>query len=160
MGEPGMAGAAMGERVPPGATMTDLRSTESRSDDAAGFGAISNLVRGLVTDFTELCQGEIELAKREIGEALSNMKTGVASVLIGGAVLLIGVIFLLLGAVLYLSLFVVPWLAAIIVGAVVCVIGAILLATARSKLAAEALVPDRTLRSLREDKELVKRSTT
>ena len=50
-----------------------------------------------------------------------------------------------------------PWLAALIVGIVVIAIGAGLLIFGKSRLAAGALVPRRTLNSLRQDEEWIRK---
>src|SRR5690606_40799388 len=66
--------------------------------------------------------------------------------------------FLLLSAVYALSLVVQPWLAALIVGGVVSLVGIVLLLKAKKSLDPKAMVPERTIESLRRDQEMVKRS--
>jgi Putative Actinobacterial Holin-X, holin superfamily III len=72
-------------------------------------------------------------------------------VVAGALVAFSGWLVLLACAVLGLSNAIAPWLAALIVAVIVLAIGAGLLIVGRRRLNAEALVPRRTLNSLRED---------
>jgi type II secretory pathway component PulF len=117
-------------------------------------------LRGLVDDFAHLAKQQVELAKREVREAVGSATDGLTSLLAGGAILFVGIIFLLLAVVLYLSLFMPPWASALWVGGVVAVIGLALLLRARRKWRAEALLPERTIRSLRKEQQLARRSTS
>jgi uncharacterized membrane protein len=117
------------------------------------------LLRGLVDDFAHLAKQQVELAKREVREAVGSATDGLTSLLAGGAILFVGIIFLLLAVVLYLSLHMPPWASALWVGGVVAVIGLALLLRARRKWRAEALLPERTIRSLRKEQQLARRST-
>jgi len=128
--------------------------------EARGARGVPGLVRGLVDDFAHLARQQVELAKREVREAVGSATDGLVSLLAGGAILFVGILFLLLAATLYLSLYIPPWASALCVGGVVGVIGLVLLLRARRKLRAEALVPDRTLRSLRREQQLARRSTS
>ena len=71
-----------------------------------------------------------------------------------------GFIVLLMAAVYGLALVVEPWLAALIVGGVVALVGVVLLMKAKKALNPKAMVPDRTINSLRRDEAMLRRATS
>jgi xanthine/uracil permease len=98
-----------------------------------------------------LVRQEIALFKAELGEKLSQMGLGAALLVAGGIIAFSGWFALLAAAILGLSHVLAPWLSALIVGVVVIALGAGLALFGKSRLKADALVPRRTLNSLRED---------
>ena len=125
---------------------------------SGGLGSVAGLFRSLADDITRLFTQEVQLAKAEVSVAVRDLKAGVLSLAIGLGVLLAGIGFLLLSAVYGLSLVVEPWLAALIVGGVVSLVGIVLLLKAKKSLDPKAMMPERTIESLRRDQEMVKRS--
>ena len=123
-----------------------------------GLGPVTGLFRSLADDLSRLFSQEVQLAKAEVSVAVRDLKAGVVSLAIGLGVLLAGVGFLLLSAVYALSMVVEPWLAALIVGGVITLVGIVLLLKAKKSLDPKAMVPERTIESLRRDQEMVKRS--
>ncbi len=120
--------------------------------------SIAGLLRSLADDTTSLVSKELSLARAEVGRSLDETKAAVASLAIGAGVAFSGFLVLLASlvyALVELGGFA-RWSAALIVGAVVTVVGLVLLASARSKLAASNLVPDRTLHSLQKDQDMVR----
>ncbi|PWC44778.1 phage holin family protein [Azospirillum sp. TSO22-1] len=115
--------------------------------------SLAGLFADLARDLTGLVRTELELAKAELGEKAGQAAGGVAFIAAGGFVAFAGLLVLLACAVLALSLVVQPWLAALIVGAVVVGIGAALMLMGRSRLRPENLQPNRTLHTLRDDKD-------
>jgi hypothetical protein len=118
------------------------------------------LFSDLWRETSTLVHEEAELAKAEISEKVSQVGTGIGAIAIGGAIVFAGFIVLLLAAVNGLALMLPPdhagWLAPLIIGLAVMVIGFIALATGRHELKAGSLAPERTMHSLRQDRELVK----
>lgn len=98
--------------------LTGARST-GQPDDASVVGLLRQLSREVPALFTK----ELALAKAELQASLTTLKAGMAAVAGGAIVFLAGFIILLLAAVYGLSLFMAPWLAALIVGVVVMIIG-------------------------------------
>ena len=123
-----------------------------------GRESISGLVRGLGGDLTTLFSKEISLAKAELREAADEVKTAVASMAGGAAVAMAGLVVLLQSAVFGLDLVLDLWLAALIVGLVAVVLGFILIKSAKHKVGPAALVPERTVESIRKDKETAERA--
>jgi fatty acid desaturase len=117
---------------------------------------VTALFSDLVNETSLLFRQEIELFKAETAEAVGRAGRGAAAIAVGGIFALGGFLALLATAALALAIVLPPWLSALIVGIVALVIAAILLLVGKSRLGAEALMPRRTLSSLREDKTWLK----
>lgn len=136
-----------------------------RTSDPLGAGtprpdvdtSVVGLLRQLAHEVPALLTKELALAKAELKEASRTTKAGVAGVAGGAIVLLAGLIFLLLAAVYGLSLYLQPWLAALLVGAVVSVIGFIMLQTGKKQFEPSHFKPERTLDALHKDKDAMQR---
>ena len=115
------------------------------------------LLRRLVDEFSTLFRKEIALAKAEVVQGFSQVKTGAISMASGGAMLFAGFLVLLAAAVLGLSNIMPDWLAALIVGALVSIIGFVMINSGKSKFDPSALKPERTQHALQQDKEMVER---
>lgn len=114
---------------------------------------LTALLSDLATETTTLVRKEVELARAEVSEKVGQATAGAVSLAAGGMVALLGLIFLLLAAVYGLSRVMPDWAAALVVGGVVTVIGVVMLLAGKRKLSATSLQPERTLESLREDKD-------
>ncbi|MEX1198546.1 MAG: phage holin family protein [Pseudohongiellaceae bacterium] len=121
--------------------------------------SIADLIRNLATDLSSLLRKEVELAKSEVGDSVSEAKTAVGALATGGAIAMAGLIVLLSSAVIGLSNVVDPWLAALIVGATALCVGYLMVNSARKKMSAKSIVPDRTMDSTKKDKDTVTRAT-
>jgi formate/nitrite transporter FocA (FNT family) len=117
---------------------------------------LTGLLTELAQETTTLVRKEVELAKAEVSEKVSQATTGAVSLAAGGMVAFAGLIFLLLAATFYLATLMEPWLAALIVGGVVTLIGIILVVMGKSRLTARNLQPTRTISSLQDDKRWAK----
>ncbi|MFD2191551.1 phage holin family protein [Pistricoccus aurantiacus] len=121
----------------------------------------TGLLSDLTNELTSLVRQEIELAKAEVSEKISQTTSGATSVAIAGAVLFAGFLVLLAAAVFGLNTVLppdtTPWLSALIVGVIVVVVGFIMLQSGRKKLKAQNLAPQRTLSSLKSDKQLAQK---
>jgi len=115
--------------------------------------SIAGLFGDLARESTRLLRQEIALAKSEMLAKLSPVGRGAGELVAGGLILYAGFLVLLAAAVLGLSKVVPSWAAALIVGVVVLLVGLGVALKGRHDLKAEKLVPDRTLRTLREDAE-------
>ena len=122
------------------------------------IGLISDLWR----ETSRLIHAEVELATVEISEKVSEVRTGLVAIAVGGAILFAGVLVLLFAAVAGVYLLLEPqtqhaiWAAPAIVGAAVVIAGGIAISRGRSDLKAANLAPERTLRSLQRDAQMVK----
>ena len=133
------------------APLGDLGSpnhTTATSGDSLG-----DTVTGIIEDLQNIVRGEVQLAKTEIKEDAGKM--GKALGKIGAAVFLalVGFIFLMLGVTYLLNKSLEMWISAGIVGLVLLVIGAILGMASKNQMQEANMVPDKTIDSLKEDKE-------
>lgn len=112
---------------------------------------VAALLSDLAGETGTLVHQEIALFKAELGEKLTRMGVGAAALAAAGAIAFSGWLALVAAAILGLSYVVAPWLSALIIGVLVIGIAAGLALFGKSRLKADALVPHRTLNSLRED---------
>lgn len=131
-----------------------LRSGDGRSRSETAE-PIPGLLRQLMADVATLFRKELALAASEINQSVTEAKHGASSMVSGGAVLFAGVLFLLGAAAAGLALIMAAWAALLIVGGVVAVIGLIMVKGGQKKLEAHSFAPDRTVESLRKDKEAI-----
>lgn len=124
-----------------------------------GAESIADLIRNLATDLSTLLGKEIQLAKSEVGESVSEAKAALGAIATGAGIAMAGLVVLLLSAVYGLSNIVDPWLAALIVGAAALLIGFAMVGAAKKKITESAVVPERTLDSAKKDKDTLKRAT-
>lgn len=138
--------------------------TSTRTADTPRGSANGRPLAGLLSDLwretTTLVHDEVELAKADITEKVAQAGRGVGAVATGGAVAFAGFLVLLGAAVgalwRVLPPEMAPWLAPLIVGAIVAIIGGAMLSSGLKKLKAENLKPERTLESLRRDRDLAR----
>lgn len=125
--------------------------------------SVGSLLNDLAEQSSQLVRKEIELAKAEMSEKLSEAKTGLMLLLFGAVGLIVGLFYLLdalmfgLGEVLPADYS--PWLAALIVGAVAAGAGYAAIQKGRQQLSTDHLKPQRTVRSLNDDARMVKEQT-
>jgi putative superfamily III holin-X len=117
---------------------------------------LAALLSDLANETGTLVRQEIALFKAETSEKLGRLGVGAGAVAAGGLVAFSGWLALIAAAILGLANVIAAWLAALIVGVVVIAIGLGLLLFGKSRVAADALVPRRTLNSLREDEEWIR----
>lgn len=117
-------------------------------------------VAALLSDFANetgtLLSQEIALFKAELQQKLARAGIGAGALAAGGIIAFSGWLALLAAAILGLTHVLAPWLSALIIGILVVALGAGLLLYGKSRLNADALVPRRTLNSLREDQAWIK----
>jgi putative superfamily III holin-X len=115
--------------------------------------SVASLFGDLARETSRLFRQEVALAKAELVANLGKLGTGAGELVVGGFIAYAGLLVLLAAAVLGLSEVLAPWLSALIVGAVVLLIGLGVALKGKRDVGAKSLVPDRTLRTLREDAE-------
>jgi hypothetical protein len=112
---------------------------------------IAALFSDLAGETSTLVRQEIALFKAELGEKLTQTGVGAGAIAAGAVIAFSGWLALIAAAILGLSEVLAPWLSALIVAVVIIALGAGLALFGESRLKADALVPHRTLNSLRED---------
>lgn len=113
---------------------------------------ITALLSDLVDETRLLMRQEAALFRAEMAEAVSRAGRGAAAIAVGGIFALGGFLALLAAAALGLAIVLPPGLAAFVIGIIALAIAAILALVGKRWLAADALKPRRTMRSLREDR--------
>jgi hypothetical protein len=113
--------------------------------------SLATLLADVAGETVELVRQELALFRAELQQKLSRAGIGAALVGAGALIAYSGWLFLLLAVVFALALFVPAWAAALIVGVLVLGLGGALALVGRSRMRADALAPERTMRSLRED---------
>jgi hypothetical protein len=129
---------------------------------------IIDVIKELREESSALLQQEVALAKTEMSEKASRVVRNVAYLLAGALVLLLGLIFVLRAVSEGITLALIfaelerlaPWLGPLIVGLVTSMIGVVLVQKARSSLKEESLVPEKSVRSLKEDQQWLKHKAT
>lgn len=135
----------------------DVREQSAEKTDRSVVSLLADFSQQLTT----LVRQEIQLAKTEITEKVSQVQAGAVSMALGNAVLFAGLLVLLQAAVFGLHEVIEPWtpgpwLSPLIIGAVVLIIGLIMLHQGRKRLRAENLANlPRTTESLRSDRAFV-----
>lgn len=117
--------------------------------------SIGSLLSQLVRDIGDLVRQELRLAQAETGEKIVQAQSGVVSILGGLLVSLVALIILAQAVVLAIATTLPAWLASVIVGVALAVIGFILVKAGQSALKADSLKPERTIRTLRDDKDML-----
>ena len=112
---------------------------------------VAALLSDLAGETSILVRQEIALFKAELNEKLARIGLGAGALAAGGVIAFSGWLALVAAAIIGLSYVLAPWLSALIIGVVVIALGAALVLFGKSRLKADALVPRRTLNSLRED---------
>lgn len=125
---------------------TDRPTTDDffRSDPASGAYSTGDarpssrsagqLMKEITEDLSSLFRKEIELAKQEVGGALSARAKGAAIVAVAGFFGLLALMFVLLGLRDGLDVFLWTWVADLATALILLIVGAIAVAIARRKL--------------------------
>jgi drug/metabolite transporter (DMT)-like permease len=119
--------------------------------------SLKELLADLTNSVTTLFRKEIELARAETSEKLSQAGVAAGAIAAGGVLALAALIVLLQALVIALAeLGLAPALSALIVGGVVAIIAFALIYKGMNDLKASSLAPTRTVEALRRDAHMVK----
>jgi hypothetical protein len=121
-----------------------------------GERPLAVLLSELASESALLLRLEAALLKTELQEKLGRLGQGAAALAAGGLIAYSGWLALVAAAVLGLAAVWPAWLAALVVGLVVLAAGATLLWIGKRRFDGESLTPQRTLRSLRENRAWLK----
>ncbi|MBX9758376.1 MAG: phage holin family protein [Beijerinckiaceae bacterium] len=114
------------------------------------------LVSQLFSDFSDLMQKEIALAKGEFAKNISDKVSGSVWMAVAGVVFMVALLTLVAGVVFLIASFgLAMHLSAFIVAAALIIIGAIMLAAGKSKMSG-ATLPERSMTQLKQDVRVVK----
>lgn len=116
---------------------------------------LGELFAELSRETSALVRQEVALAKTEISEKASTVAKNVVLLIAGGAVVYLAAVFILLALVIGLANVMEPWVAALLVGVVVAIVGAVLIIMGINTLKKTTLMPEKTIATLKENKEWV-----
>jgi hypothetical protein len=131
-----------------------------QNDGRRGFG---NLLRDLAEGSAGLVRNEVKLARIELHKILSGIGIGTAMVASGGVFALLGTLALFTGIVLLGGdqwLHDRYWLAALFFTVIAFAVAFIFMRRGRAALSPANLAPDKTVASLKEDKEWLRQRLT
>src|SRR5262245_58937297 len=121
--------------------------------------SLGDIFQSIVFDVQEIVRAEIRLAKTEIRRDVTELVTSAGLVALSGALGAIGALFLLWSAAYALALVLPLWASVLIVGLVLVIAAAALFAIGRRRLISVQPLPDRTLKTMKENVEWVKQSS-
>jgi hypothetical protein len=104
----------------------------------------------LYSDVSNLFSREGELIRAEMSEKVVDVKAGAFSLVTGGVALFVGLLCVATTAIILLDMVAPLWLAAIIVTVVFLAIGAIMLSSAKKKLSADRIRPNKSIEAFGE----------
>lgn len=144
--------------------ITTTRVESARLDGASDTRSLGELFRELSLEGRTLVRQEVDLAKTELQEKASVFARNAASMAVGGALLLVALMAVgtavIYGLIVLFDLFlpfeIAVWLGPLAFGAVVGLVGMSMIKKGKERMASEGLVPQRTLDTLREDKDWLK----
>lgn len=116
------------------------------------LGQLANNSAGLVRD-------EIQLAKQEMSEKVSTLRSGITITATGLVIGFIALLTLTAAAVIGLGTYVGAGYSSLIIGSVLAFIGAAIAFTGIGRIKQTSLKPDQTIETLEEDKEWLKELT-
>jgi hypothetical protein len=119
---------------------------------------VLGLLHRLTREVSTLFRQEVALAGAEISRSLTALLFSLTTVASGGAVLYAAFLLFLVAAVCGLAYVLPLWLAAFAVGLAAGAVGCVLVIVGRNKLKSSNLIPRRSPRSLRRDKDVLTRS--
>ncbi|MGB3633842.1 MAG: phage holin family protein [Rubrobacteraceae bacterium] len=125
------------------------RSRDSRRDDQSMGELVGDLYQGA----SNLISLEIELAKTELSQKASRVGKNVGFLVAGGAIAYAGFLALIFAIIAILATFMPTWLSALIVALLVLAVGGALVMSGIKTLQQESVAPQKTLETLKEDKE-------
>lgn len=129
---------------------------ENQQVAAGGIDArsLASHLTELADETSTLFRKELELARAEMNEKVQDLKKGVTWIGTSGAVLYAGALLVLGAIALFVAQFIPLWLSAFLVGGVTLGAGYAMFARGKSDVQGKNLVPHRTVRSVREAKNL------
>ncbi len=120
-----------------------------------GDQSFKTLIRELFEDVGLLIRQELRLVQAETTQKFSKARHGLMSLAIGVLLGFCSLLILLQALVVALAEFMDPWLASVLVAVGTGIVALILIKSGQSRLDPQNLTPDRTIRSVQKDSELV-----
>jgi uncharacterized membrane protein YqjE len=132
----------------------------ARSNANRGLGV---LLRDLADGSRRLVRQEVRLARLGVEQLLKSSVSAVVRIAVGGVLAILGLMALVTGIILLIGAEGLQsryWLAALIITVFLAIVAVVIALRARALLTPARLEPDETLRTLKEDKEWLRRQLT
>jgi uncharacterized membrane protein len=117
--------------------------------------SLRTLLKELIDEGSQLIRQEFRLAQAESAEKIGQVQSGLISIVAGLLLAFAALLILLQALVIALANVVAPWLASVIVGVVVAATSFVFVKQGQSSLKVVNLLPARTVKSVRDDKDMV-----
>lgn len=117
--------------------------------------SFKSLLVELVNNVSHLIRQEIHLVQAESSEKTSQALEAVFTVIGGLFIAFAALLILLLAVVAALAKIIEPWLASLIVGVVAAIVAFVLIKSGQSRLSARNLMPQRSMRVIRKQTDMV-----
>lgn len=130
--------------------------------------SIADLIKDLRDEAMLLVRQEVALAKTEISEKMARIVRNTAYAIAGALVAFVGLIFILQAATVAIGIGLHEagltekqslWASPLILGVIVAIVGAIFISKGIAAVKNESLVPEKTVESLKNDKEWIQNKT-
>jgi uncharacterized membrane protein YqjE len=121
--------------------------------------SFGELLGQLASNSAALVRDEIQLAKQEMSEKASLLRSGMLVVAVGSLIGLVAILALTAAAIIGLANYVGPGYAALIIGGTLVIIGGITASVGLGQIRRVSLTPTQTIETLEEDKEWLKELT-
>jgi len=131
--------------------------------------SLGSLIKEIRDETIDLFQQEIELARTEMMEKFDAAKQRTVSIVVGVGIVFAGAVVLLLGIAQAASVVLVyagmspaaaTWLGPVLTGLVVLLVGGAMVISNKNKLEEQTVVPKKTVRSMKENKQWLKDKIT
>lgn len=116
---------------------------------------IRSLLGDLIDSTTRLVRQELRLAQAEATQKLQKAQTRLVTIIAGLLLGFCALLILLQAIVAALATVMPAWLASVLVGSALAIAATIVIKQGQAHLNAEELVPNRTIRSVKKDKDMV-----
>lgn len=121
--------------------------------------SFGELLGQLANNSAALVRDEIQLAKQEMSEKVSELGSGIFTLAVGSLIGLVAILALTAAAIIGLARYVGPGYSALIVGGALAIIGGITAAVGLGHIKRTSLKPTQTIKTLEEDKVWLKELT-
>ncbi|MEK6322281.1 MAG: phage holin family protein [Acidobacteriota bacterium] len=139
--------------------MQTRRELDRRPEATLPRESFGELLSQLANNSAALVRDEIELARQEMSEKVSVLRSGILIVAVGSLIGLVAILTLTAAAVIGLAQYVGPGYAALIIGGTLALIGGITALAGLGQIKRTSLKPTQTIETLEEDKEWLKELT-
>jgi predicted phage tail protein len=135
------------------------RDFDRRPEASLPRESFGELLGQLANNSAALVRDEIQLAKQEMSEKVSVLRSGILVVAAGSLIGLAAILALTAAAIIGLAHYVGPGYSALIIGGTLAIIGGITASVGLGQIKRISLTPKQTIETLEEDKEWLKELT-